>query len=137
MALSWREPFASLMLKGKIETRTWPTKYRGLVLICASKMPYSLNALNEICGFQQLMKVMDFVPNIRFSETNGHAIAIGRLIDCRPMTPDNEDKCLVRYHPDLFCHVYEDVLPIRPIPWKGTQGWKEVSEDFKQLIRFI
>jgi hypothetical protein len=53
------------------------------------------------------------------------------------MTPDDEDKCFVRYHPDLFCHVYEGVEAIEPIPWKGTQGWKEVSEEFKQLIQFI
>ena len=27
-SLVWKEPFASLMLQGKIETRTWSTKYR-------------------------------------------------------------------------------------------------------------
>lgn len=39
-ALWWREPYASLMLQGKVETRTWNTNYRGLVLICASIKPY-------------------------------------------------------------------------------------------------
>ena len=44
-ALSWKQPYASLMLKGKIETRSWPTNYRGLVLICASKAPYSIKEI--------------------------------------------------------------------------------------------
>jgi hypothetical protein len=40
MALSWKQPYAELMLHGKIETRTWQTKYRGWVMVCASKQPY-------------------------------------------------------------------------------------------------
>jgi hypothetical protein len=42
-ALTWKEPYASLMLHGKIETRTWYTKYRGLVLICAGLKHYNEN----------------------------------------------------------------------------------------------
>ena len=49
----------------------------------------------------------------------GKAIAIGRLVHCRPMLPEDEDKCFVKYNPDLFCHIYEDVRPIEPISWRG------------------
>lgn len=49
-ALSWKEPYASLMLHGKIETRPWSTKYRGLVLVCASQKPYTEAELMGIAG---------------------------------------------------------------------------------------
>ena len=39
-ALTWKEPYASLMLQDKIETREWYTKYRGWVLMCCGKEPY-------------------------------------------------------------------------------------------------
>lgn len=39
-ALSTKQPYASLMLHGKVETRTWDSKYLGWVLICASKQAY-------------------------------------------------------------------------------------------------
>lgn len=56
-ALSWKEPFASLMLLGKIETRVWDTKYRGLVLICASKQIYTADEIRHISGDEQLLSV--------------------------------------------------------------------------------
>jgi hypothetical protein len=64
----------------------------------------------------------------------GKAIAIGRLIDCRPMRKEDEDKCFVQFFPDLFCHVYTDVQAIKPFPWKGKQGWSEVSPEVKSKI---
>ena len=40
-AVSVKQPWASLIAEGNktIETRTWPTNYRGDLLICASKKP--------------------------------------------------------------------------------------------------
>lgn len=133
LALSWKEPFASLMLHGKIETRTWPTKYRGLVLICASKVSYSAGSILEISGsdYTRIENICGYKWEMC---TPGYAIAIGRLVDCRPMQPKDEAKCFVKYYKDLFCHIYEDVQPITPIAWKGKQGWTNVSQD---LIRSI
>lgn len=74
---------------------------------------------------------------INWGLTMGYAIAIGKLIDCRPMTKDDEEKCFVKYSPNLFCHVYENVRPIKPIIWKGVQGWKIVSFDIIEKIEFI
>jgi hypothetical protein len=158
LALSWKEPFASLMLYGKIETRVWPTKYRGLVLICTSKKAYNHEQLYNISG----NLVNDFTRkvigrNYDHWQNNiikqGYAIAVGRLVDCRLMTKDDESKCFVKYREPwkeeriskktgkkkivevkLYCHVYEDVKPIKPIIWDGKQGWTNVSQD---LIRSI
>jgi hypothetical protein len=132
LALSWKQPFASLMLHGKIETRKWATNYRGWVLICATKVPYHIEQLFEIAGpiqYDRIWATLD--PD---EQEDGVALAIGRLVDCRPMSPVDEDKCFVQYYPGLFCHTYEDVSPIVPMPWKGSQGWKEVPWEIKGLI---
>lgn len=135
LALSWKQPYAQLMLHGKIETRTWKTDYRGWVLICSSSMGYKEQQVINISGYYQKKRIFH---EICYKNEDlmlcGVAIAIGKLVDCRPMTKQDEGKCFVKYHPDLFCHVYENVQPIQPIPWKGTQRWKEVDMETKRKI---
>lgn len=137
-ALSWKQPYASLMLLGKIETRTWDTKYRGLVLICASKAPYSESQVLEISDWQgvRITEALNGADYYR-SYPLGKAIAVGRLVDCRPMKREDEEKCYVKYRPDLFCHIYEDVRPIEPFEWKGSQGWKKLNQETINKIKFI
>lgn len=67
-ALCIRQPWASMIARGEktIETRTWKTNYRGDLLIIASKAP----------KFQGL--------------PSGEAIAIVKLVDCRPMTTQDQ-----------------------------------------------
>lgn len=136
MALSWKQPYANLMLQGKIETRTWNTNVRGWVLICASKTMYKFDIVKQISGPYQLERIKKSGAYGGLGEF-GMAIAIGKLVDSRPMQKDDEDKCFVEYHPDLFCHVYENVQAIKPFPWKGSQGWKEVPLLLKSKIQFI
>lgn len=127
-ALSWKEPFASLMLHGKIETRTWATKYRGLVLICASKKGYTEGDLIAISGESGAQRILHFLRDYSISEQSGVAIAIGRLVDCRKMKPEDEEKTFVKYRSELWCHVYDQVTPISPLGWIGSQGWGKVPE---------
>lgn len=133
-ALSWKQPFASLMLHGKIETRTWDTKYRGWVLICTSKKPYSIDEEKLIMGAEQFMRVYKCGLRLNELNMNGYAIAIGRLVDSIPMTEDHEDACFVKYQEGLFCHIYKDVQAIQPFAWKGSQGWKTLDESVKNQI---
>lgn len=152
MALSWKQPYADLMLHGKIETRSWPTKYRGLVLICSSKNRYGVNDMLEISGVNCFTDFLKFIKSRSFFH-QGKAIAVGRLVDCRPMQPEDEALTLVKYRKpwvetrcrgkkkqyklvecQLWCHVYEDITPIEPFDWTGTQGWKELSDEEKLFI---
>lgn len=138
-ALSWRQPFASAMLVGKVETRTWATNYRGLVLICASQQPSKAHECFSISGmghFFGLMKKLAYIK-INHIDLNGRAIAVGRLINCRPMIKEDEAQCFVKYQPGLWCHFYDDVKPIKPIPWKGTQGWKKVPQEIIEQIEYL
>ncbi len=139
-ALSWKEPFASLMLHDKIETRTWYAKYRGLVLICASLKEYSPNEVHEISGQHQYSMIRNALTNegeAQMLKNRGYAIAVGELVDCRPMVKRDEDKCFVAFNSELWCHVYENVRAIELLPWKGSQGWRTVDDEFKDRIVFV
>lgn len=150
-SLSWKEPYGTLMLPpwNKIETRTWHTNYRGLILICTSKNAYRIDVVAGISGTQQYNRILDLCDHIKFID--GHAIAIGRLVDCRLMTPEDQDQCFVEYVEPwkvinkkgkvivkkLYCHVYEDVRPIKPISWNGSQGFRNVAPEIIKQIEFL
>ena len=157
MALSWKEPYATLMLHGKIETRTWATNYRGPVLLCASKTGYARKKLNEIAGEEQLQRLHALLWDMPMNHFDGCAFAIGRLVGCRPMVKADENKCFVQYREPwtevrrcvkefsgltnvekrLWLHVYQDVRPIEPFTWKGAQGWKTVSQEIIDNIKYL
>lgn len=140
-ALWWKQPYASMMLIGKIETRTWETNVRGKVLICSSKLPYWPQEAAQISGglhFSAISKLRK--SNYKLFDTlqlNGYAIAIGDLVDCRPMTIEDEEKTYVKYREGLWCHIYENVLPIKPFEIKGSQGWRILTDEQKKQIILI
>ena len=91
-ALSWKQPYLGLMFHDKIETRTWPTDYRGLVLMCASKQPYPPEVIMNISGdiqYRRIMKLMHQEQGMWFMNF-GNALAVGRLVDCYPMPVEDE-----------------------------------------------
>jgi hypothetical protein len=135
-ALTWKQPYAELMLHGKVETRTWKTSYRGWVLICAAQKPYDTNQIKSISGLSQLIRIINKLQYME-SDYDGKAIAIAKLTDCRLMTPQDEDKCFVNYYEGLYCHIYSNVMPIKPIPFKGKLGFSNVSADIFKKIKLM
>lgn len=145
--LGWRQPYAYMMLPPhlKKETRTWSTKFRGMVLITASKNPYSDSKVKEISGEKQYERIMDAICDVGLY--SGFAIATGILIDVRPMTPEDEDDCFVKYREPwinkkgktrkLYVHTYSDVKPILPFRFKGAQGWRKLNEEIISKIRYL
>ncbi len=139
-ALSWKQPYAELMLHGKIETRTWNTNYRGKVLICASLQSYSDKEINSISGKEQHKRIRSLLMPYFLQNCvayRGYAIAIAELIECRPMKKEDEDSCFVKFNPSLFVHIYKNVKKIEPFRWKGTQGWKSLTPDLLDKINII
>jgi len=134
-ALSWNQPFASLMLHGKVETRRRPTNVRGWVLICAAATSYTFDQVDKISGIEQCDRIDSLLQgdNIEL----GKAIAIGKLVDCRAMTVGDEKRCFVKYQQGLWCWYFEDVKEIEPFSWKGKQGWSILTEDQKAMIKLI
>lgn len=97
-AISIKEPWASLILKGKktIETRTWKTDHLGHILLCASKNPKS--------------------------DLSGYAFAIAKLIDCRKMIKADEKKALCKIYPRANSWFLENITPIKKFKVKGKLG---------------
>lgn len=138
MALSWKQPFATAMLFDKIETRTWPVKYRGWVLICTSKAAYDQETVKRITGEELFIKMcVAMNKDSGTLDLDGYAIAIGRLVDCRKMRLCDEEKSFVKFRNDLYCHVYASVYQIKPFSWKGSQGFRELNQDQIKQIQII
>jgi hypothetical protein len=102
-ALSVKQPWANMIASGQktIETRLWPTEYRGSLLIVSSKTP-------------------DIHPA-------GYAVAIAQLVDCRPMNPSDEKAAHCPCYPGAFSWVFSDVRRIPIFPVHGKLGLYDVS----------
>jgi hypothetical protein len=123
------------MLAGKQETRVWNTKYRGLVLICSSQAAYDEASVRNISGDELFFKLCQAIQKQDSLDRNGFAIAVGELFGSRPMRKGDEDSTFVLYRPELFVHQYTNVRPIKPFPWKGSQGWKTLSQtEISQIV---
>ena len=97
-AISIKQPWASKILKGEktIETRTWKTKYRGQILLCASKIPKS--------------------------DISGMAFATADLIDIKIMTKEDEEAACCEIYPRAYSWFLENVKPIRAFSVRGKLG---------------
>lgn len=98
-ALSLHEPWASMIADGEktIETRMWATSYRGLLAICATKVP-------------------------KFPRS-GQIVAIAWLENVRPMTAADEKAACCGCDPGRFSWVLRSVRAV-PAGWivSGQQG---------------
>lgn len=110
-ALSVRQPWASMIARGEktIEVRSWPTSYRGRLLICAAKKPHGDDPI-------------------------GVAVAVVDLIDCRQFVRDDEFAACCGADPDDFSWVLSNVRAIEPVPVKGSLGLFTVEVPVTELI---
>ncbi len=119
--LSVKEPFATLLANGikKIETRSWSTKYRGIIYIHASlKIEKYKNT-----EFNNLIKNMSFMP--------GYILCKANLVDCIYMNEEFINKIKENNYTEYLCGDYqegrygwvlENVEVIEPIKAKGKLG---------------
>lgn len=107
-AVSLKQPWANLVASGKktIETRTWPTKYRGDVLIVSSKSP----------------KI----------EPAGYGLAVVEIVACRPMTKADEAAACCELYPGAWAWELRNIRPITPFPVKGQLSFYDVPYAFGQ-----
>lgn len=114
--LCLKEPWASMVANGRktIETRTWKTKYRGPVLLCASKKPPGPLA--------------------------GQAFMVVQLKDCRPMTPADEEAAGgVKCEPGRYAWEIKKIMDIKPFAIKGKLGLFKLDENeiIKALVKIV
>lgn len=96
--LTIKEPWANLILEGKktIETRTWKTQHRGLILLHASKNPKS--------------------------KISGCIFAAAKIVDCIPMVKAHESKACCDIYPKAYSWFLEDIKPTELKEVKGKLG---------------
>lgn len=146
-AITIYEPWASLIALGqkKIETRSWPTKYRGPLAIHAGKTVRSefLNLAWQEPFYSALKPLhkhhMDGRRGIGYHF--GCVIAIAELMDCVEVRPDNVPSGPERYFGDYtrgrFMWVLRDVKRLKkPIPARGYQGLWEWSVP-EAIIKYL
>jgi len=94
-ALSVKQPWANLIAEGKktIETRSWPTDYRGELLIVSSRIPPIAPA--------------------------GCAVAVVDLVDCRLMTADDETAACCKVYRGAWAWMLTNVRRVKPWPIRG------------------
>lgn len=95
-----------------IETRSWPTNYRGEILICST-----------VAGKNKTTSK---------SFIFGNAIAVATLKDCKPFTREDRKKALVHWSTNMqgmYSWHLTNIKPIKPIPVKGQQRIYNVNID--------
>lgn len=109
--LTIKEPWATLILEGKktIETRTWNTNYRGIILLHASKNPPSPIA--------------------------GKIFAVANLYDCKQMTEEHEKDACCEIYPKAKSWFLSDIRQLKvPVETKGSLGLWELPENLREAI---
>ena len=102
-ALCIKQPRANLVAAGKtgIEARSWATRHRGDLLIVSSKQPNIAPA--------------------------GMALAIAELVDCRPMTEQDEAAAGCPKFDGAFAWVLRNVRRVEPFAVLGRRRLFDVE----------
>jgi activating signal cointegrator 1 len=141
--LSLTQPWATLMTLGKkrYETRSWSTKYRGLVAIHAAKgFPRECRALCEVWPFSKYVTAADHLPR-------GFIVAVAELTDVIPtedftaslLKPDHVDDLeevnFGNYAPDRFAWKFIDIRALKtPVLCRGSLGLRKLDLVTEQLV---
>ena len=140
-AITILQPWASLIACGhkQIETRIWPTKYRGPIAIHAGKKdPRSW--LHPCSDYDFVCTAEDALNGALFYELpRGAVIAIAELVDCRPtesfifggtLRDISENEIIFGdYTPGRYAWILANVRRIEPVAAKGMQRLWEWNDE--------
>ena len=128
------QPFATLMLHGKVETR-WVRKGKkapfplGRYLIYSTKKYYKPSQeLATLCGYVNYNRLMQIVQGKDETWPNGRAICIGDLVKIiDPICPPFNQNTFVNNEWETQTHrrvglVFENVKRVKPYEFTGKQG---------------
>ncbi len=154
-AISLWQPWASAIAVGakRIETRHWPTKYRGPLAIHAAKRKVvtELVHYHSCWNWQGALRAAGWQPS-KFNHNVeclpfGAIVATCELVDCRPTgtfsvaeldTPRRplggfadlyewSERQMGNFELGRFGWVLDNIEPLpEPIPWRGSQGFFDV-----------
>ncbi len=134
-AITLWEPWASLIALGakRIETRSWPTSYRGPLAIHAAKnAEHILISWDE--PFLTALSPLQNSEKTAIAFDCGKVIAVADLVACVEMTPaniamvDEPERSFGDYQPGRWMWLLANVRRIDPVPATGRQRiweWEE------------
>ena len=123
--LSVRQPWAwSILCAGKdVENRTWPTSFRGRLLIHASCSfdPYGPPAIAAFRSSRASGEILDIPPQL----PTGVIVGSVEVVDCV-----QSDDCESPWRAGPWCWLLRDPVAFaRPIPYKGRLRLFEVPDE--------
>lgn len=131
--ISLWQPWASWMAWGvkTIETRSWPTKHRGPLLIHAAKTQEEMSTIY----FNEDREILERIGKTSQDFVFGAIIAVVDLVDCQSTELLKHNICEVEallgnYESGRFGWVTRNVREfIQPIPYRGMQGLFDVPDE--------
>lgn len=148
-ALSLTQPWASLVACGekRVETRSWPTKFRGLVAIHAAKgFPREARALCCSHPFQGALQLADVWTGENGTLPLGAIVAVARLTTCWRFEAEQHpwpqvqsgghERAFGDYTPGRYGFALADArrLP-QPIPCRGALGFWRIPAEVVERLR--
>lgn len=140
--LGFYQPFGSLMLHGKIETR-WcrvgrkPSFPLGKYLFYTTQKKCGNGVLFDWCGAEIMSNIIQTLSGELTKFLFGYALCYGTLFSIRPMRLEDEKKCFVKYKGIILrkdkngveheyqqqCLFFENIERIEPYKFlEGKQG---------------
>jgi hypothetical protein len=150
-ALTLWQPWASLIALGakQVETRSWPTSYRGDIAIHAATRWTKEEAetcLNE--PFWSVLTDGGFTSPFKESLPFGSIVAVAALVGCwstgrRPVSPypwvttlTPQERAFGDYSHSRYGWLLESIRPLpSPIPCRGFQQLWHLPEDVDAAVR--
>lgn len=139
-ALSLWQPWASLMAAGlkTIETRHWPTRYRGLLMIHAAKRLMSVEEHGLLWDWQVEGLVPQDFGGAPFSLPFGAIVAVVDLVYCLPTTEiivGEREQAFGNYSTGRWAWITRNPRAVNPpIPYRGRQGIFEIPDEILQGV---
>lgn len=143
-AISLLQPWAQLIMMGekKVETRSWDTKYRGPILIHASR---SSKEAQELCDKSPFAAYIKHWSDLKFGFilgwceirgtglTDSMAAEIMHKKNFPAGTFGDDEIHFGDYSPGRYAWLLKDAVKFEtPIPWKGSLGlWNFPDQELK------
>lgn len=134
-AISLWEPWSTAMAMGlkKLETRAWPTGYRGPLVICSAKRKMDNVGLAIWGKHIQPYVAGQYVPDY------GHALCMVELFECLPVDSiavKEPERLLGDYSPGRWAWLTRNVQRLRqPVPVTGHQGLFSLTPEEQAAIK--
>lgn len=119
--LSIRQPWADLIISGHkdIENRSWPTKFRGPVLIHAGKQ-FESDSFDNLC-INPLTR--DFMKAVPMSYDLGGIVGVAEIVDCVTTSKS-------MWFTGEYGFVLRNARPLSFTPMRGMLGFFDAPTDF-------